>query len=59
MSQFLVQFDGNNTASGDNYFILKEDDTEKLVISRQLNSASNINIHMGKASGTAPHLVIL
>ena len=51
--QFLVQFDGNNTASGDNYFILKEDDTEKLVISRQLNSASNINIHMGKASDSS------
>ena len=46
--QFLVQFDGNNTASGDNYFILKEDDTEKLVISRKINSANNIKIHMGK-----------
>ena len=50
--QFLVQFDGNNTASGDNYFILKEDDTEKLVISRKINSG-NINIHMGKASNSS------
>ena len=46
--QFLVQFDGNPSADGDNYFILKEDDSEKLVISRKKNSANNIKIHMGK-----------
>ena len=36
-----------------NYFILKEDGTEKLVVSRKINSASNINIHMGKASNSS------